>query len=125
MDKKLLLGMWRYLLPVPPQIWRGEVERNTKGGILAIKFMSQDHHRIRDMVVRELPRYSRPIPPLWIAKQLDLPLERVTAILDELERGMTFLHRNPLGEVAWAYPVTVDTTPHQVTFSSGEKLYAA
>jgi hypothetical protein len=125
MDKKLLLGMWRYLLPVPPQIWRGEVERSAEGGMRAIKFMSQDHHRIRDLVVRELPRYGRPIPPRWIAERFDLPLERVTAILDELERGMTFLFRNPLGEVAWAYPVTVDTTPHQVTFSSGEKIYAA
>ena len=38
---------------------------------------------------------------------------------------MTFLFRNPLGEVTWAYPVTVDTTPHPITFSSGEKLYGA
>ena len=38
---------------------------------------------------------------------------------------MTFLFRNPAGDVTWAYPVTVDQTPHQVTFSSGEKLYAA
>jgi hypothetical protein len=125
MDKKPLLGMWRYLLPVPPQVWCGEVERSAEGGIREIKFMSQDHHRIRDLVVRELPRYGRPIPPLWIAKRFDLPLERVTAILEELERGMTFLFRNLLGEVVWAYPVTVDTTPHQVTFSLGEKIYAA
>ena len=125
MNKNLLLGMWRYLLPVPPRIWNGEVQRSAEGGIQAIKFMSADHHRVRDLVVRELPRYGRPIPPGWIAAQLGLPLERVTVILDELERGMTFLFRNPLGEVAWAYPVTVDTTPHLVTFSSGEKLYAA
>jgi hypothetical protein len=125
MDKNLLLGMWRYLLPIPPQIWRGEVERSAEGGIRRIRFLSEDHHRIRDLVVRELPRYARPIPPAWITTQLGLPLERVSAILDELERGLTFLFRNPQGEVTWAYPVTVDETPHRVTFSSGEKLYAA
>ena len=125
MNKRLLLGLWRYLLPVPPQVWRGEVERTAEGGIRALRFMSEDHHRVRDLVVRELPRCGRPIPPGWIAEQLQLPLGQVTAILDELERGMTFLFRNPQGEVAWAYPVTVDETPHRVTFSSGEKLYAA
>ena len=125
MDKKLLLGLWRYLLPVPPRIWRGQVDQSAAGGTNALKFMSADHHRIRNLVVRELPRYGRPIPPGWIAGQLNLPLEKVNAILEELERGMTFLFRNPQGEVAWAYPLTVDKTPHQVTFSSGEKLYAA
>ena len=47
------------------------------------------------------------------------------AILDDLEKRMTFLYRNPQGCVTWAYPVTVDRTPHRVEFSSGEKLYAA
>jgi hypothetical protein len=38
---------------------------------------------------------------------------------------MTFLFRNEQGSVTWAYPVTVDQTPHRVTFSSGEQVYAA
>jgi len=38
---------------------------------------------------------------------------------------MTFLFRNKEGEVVWAYPVTVDKTPHHLTFSTGEQLYAA
>jgi hypothetical protein len=38
---------------------------------------------------------------------------------------MTFLFRNEQGAVAWAYPVTVDRTPHYVTFSTGEQVYAA
>jgi len=38
---------------------------------------------------------------------------------------MTYLYRNARGEVTWAYPVTVDHTPHRVTFSSGEQIYAA
>ena len=29
------------------------------------------------------------------------------------------------GAVTWAYPVTVDQTPHHLTFNTGEKIYAA
>jgi hypothetical protein len=32
---------------------------------------------------------------------------------------------NDQGEVSWAFPVTVETTPHKMGFSSGERLYAA
>ena len=49
----------------------------------------------------------------------------VTEILDDLERNLTYLYRNPEGMVAWAYPVTVDQTPHALTFSTGERLFAA
>ena len=87
--------------------------------------MSEEHHRVRDFVVRELPRVGAPLTPEFIAQQLGLSLVRVVALLDELEQNMTYLFRNEEGAVAWAYPVTVDRTPHRVTFSSGEQVYAA
>jgi hypothetical protein len=46
-------------------------------------------------------------------------------MLQDLERRLTFLWRNSDGQVIWAYPVTVETTPHAVTFHTGEQLYAA
>ena len=91
----------------------------------SLDFMSDDHHRVRNFVVSELPRAGKALPPAAIASRLDLTLEQVIKILDDLERHLVFLFRNPQGEVAWAYPVTVDQTPHRVTFSSGEKIYAA
>jgi hypothetical protein len=87
--------------------------------------MTPDHQLVRDFVVREMPRLNAPISPETIAAEVHLPLERVRSILDELEHAMTFLFRNGTSAVTWAYPVTVDPTPHQVTFNSGEKLYAA
>ena len=87
--------------------------------------MTADHHRVRNFVVSELPRAAAPLSPELIAARLELPLTGVVAILDDLEKHMTFLFRNPQGAVEWAYPVTVARTPHKVTFSSGEKLYAA
>ena len=86
--------------------------------------MSKDHHRIRDFVVLELPRASAPLPPEEIARALDLPLRRVQEILIELEEHLTFLFRNERGEVTWAYPVTVDETPHHARFSTGEEAYS-
>ena len=87
--------------------------------------MGEDHHRVRDFVVREIPRYDKPLSPETIADTLAIPLPRVQIILDELEQGMTFLFRNTEGAVAWAYPVTADETPHHVTFSTGEQVHAA
>jgi hypothetical protein len=120
MDDRLLLGLWRCVLPVPPQVWQRAVK-----GDAQLDFMGVDHHRVRNLVVRELPRKGEPLTPEWIGRELDLSLPQVVEILDELERNMTFLFRNPEGAVTWAYPVTVDKTPHQVTFSTGEKIYSA
>jgi hypothetical protein len=87
--------------------------------------MSKEHHLVRNFVVREMPIAGEPLSPDYIAQKLDLPLERTKAILGELEKHMTFLFRNEQGAVIWAYPVTVERTPHHITFSTGEELYAA
>jgi hypothetical protein len=125
MNKNLLLGLWKYLLRIPRSIWQGEVARNAEKGRSRISFMSADHHKIRDFVVLELPRRGTPIAPEDIARGVELPLQRTREILDELEKGMTFLFRNAKGEVAWAYPVTAEPTPHRMRFSRGEQIYAA
>jgi hypothetical protein len=122
MNNSLMLGVWRIMINLPPALWKRELAKETQSDLA---FMTSDHHLVRDFVVREMPRLNMPLSPETIAEQLHLPLVHVRSILDELEHAMTFLFRNPAGAVTWAYPVTVDQTPHQVTFSSGEKLYAA
>jgi hypothetical protein len=123
MNNTVLLGVWRIMISMPPELWQSQLDKMKGGRDLA--FMTADHQRVRDFVVRELPHFNQPLPPELIAAELQLPLERVVILLDELERNKTFLFRNEAGAVTWAYPVTVDKTPHRVTFSSGEKLYAA
>jgi len=54
-----------------------------------------------------------------------MPMERVKSILEELERKLFFLVRNEQGAVSWAYPMTVETTPHKLSLASGERLYGA
>jgi hypothetical protein len=125
MNDSLLLGLWRCLLPLPPAVWKGEVSKGAQDTVRRLGFMSEEHHLVRDFVVRELPRLGQPLSPGFIAQELELPEARVVALLDELEKNMTFLFRDQEGAVTWAYPVTVDRTPHRVTFSTGEQVYAA
>ncbi len=125
MNKSLLLGWGRLLLRIPGPIWQQEIARSARAREKSLAFMTPDHHRVRDFVVRELPCIAGPIPPETIAERLDLEQEHVNSILDELEQRLTFLYRNEQGAVAWAYPVTVVPTPHQVSFSTGEQIYAA
>jgi hypothetical protein len=90
-----------------------------------LEFMSEEHHSVRNYVVKEIPRIGESIPPERIAEDLELTEERVIPILDELEKHMTFLFRDENGAVEWAYPVTVADTPHKITFNTGEKINAA
>ena len=125
MNKRLLLGLGRLMLPIPRSIWQRQVAQSEQGGHSSLGFMTEEHHRVRDFAVIELPRAGAPLSPELIAERFHLSVERVNVILDELEKHMTFLFRNEHGGVTWAYPVTVEHTPHRVTFSTGERVYAA
>lgn len=99
-----------------------EIPKNTEA---ELAFMSSEHHLVRNFIVRELPKIKKPLSPEFISEKLRLPVELVKDILDEFEKNLTFLFRNKQGSVVWAYPVTLDKTPHYATFSTGENLYAA
>jgi hypothetical protein len=120
LDDSLLLGVWRYLVPIPRPVWQSQVRGDAELG-----FMSEAHHAVRDLAVLEIPRVGEPLTPEFVAQALDLSPPQVVSILDDLEAHKTFLFRDERGAVTWAYPVTVDQTPHRVTFSTGERVYAA
>ncbi len=125
MGNKIMMGMWRYLINVPDFMWRRQIPRAEKKFSSHLQFMSDEHRLVHHFAVRELPFAGKPLSPAYTAEKLALPLERVKDILDDLERHMTFLFRNREGEVVWAYPVTVEKTPHRITFDTGEEIYAA
>ena len=125
MGNNMLLGLGQWMVPIPPLFWHRRVARGARHLRASLAFMSPEHHLVRDFVVRELPHLGIPIPPDLIAQKLNLPFVQVQAILDDLERHMTFLFRNEDGEVAWAYPVTVESTPHRLSLSTGGQVNAA
>jgi hypothetical protein len=125
MGNKLLAGVWRYLIGVPPFLWEKQIQK-ARGKVKAsTRFMTPDHRRVHHFVVRELARTGVPVSPEQAAKELDLPMDQIKGILQDLEKHLTFLVRNDQGQVVWAYPCTVEKTPHFITFDSGEQLYAA
>ena len=125
MSNKMMSGLWRFMLMIPPSLWEKQVAKAGKRMEASLGFMSEEHRLVHHCVVRELPLVGEPLPPEYVADKLDLSVDRVNGILDELEKHMTFLFRNIEGKVIWAYPVTIEPTPHHVTFSTGEQLYAA
>ena len=125
MSKKLMLGLWRYIINIPPSLWEKQISKAKKKLDTEYGFLSEEHHSVHHFVVRELPYVGKPLPPESVADRLGIPVDRVRTILGDLEEGMTFLFRNNNGDVVWAYPVTVHKTPHRISFNTGEELYAA
>lgn len=125
MGEYILFGQDCQISEIPRQMWEGHFAGAPDHSKHRLSFMSEDHHRVRYFVVRELPTHGAPIEPEMISRALQLPLEQVGVILDQLEKNLVFLVRDEKGAVAWAFPVTVQPTPHRLEFSSGEQTYAA
>ncbi len=125
MDDSVLVGRGNEITKIPRQDWEDEIFASAKELAAALSFMTEEHHRVRNFVVREMALRCEPLLPEIIARELNLSTDRAKVILDDLEKHLTFLFRDQRGAVTWAYPVTVDATPHHVKFISGEKLYAA
>lgn len=125
MKNKIMLGLWRYILNVPPSLWEKQISAGKRKIEKIYSSIPDTYRTVHHFVVRELPYAGEPLTPEFISKRLDLTDDAVKAALDYLEEHMTFLYRNESGNVVWAYPVTVAKTPHKITFSTGEKLYAA
>jgi hypothetical protein len=125
MNDTILLGQGTEILAVPRTEWEKHLAEVPQHMQARLSFMSEAHHAVRYFTVRELARHGAPLTPDFIAGELDLPLDRTQALLDDLEQHLFFLARDEMGAVAWAYPVTVDATPHRLTFSTGERLNAA
>ena len=125
MKETILTGRGPSIKETPRTEWERSLSEIPRHFDARLSFMSKEHHLVRNFVVKEMPITGGPLSPGHIARKLSLPLKRAITILAELERNMTFLFRNEAGAVIWAYPVTVEKTPHHLTFSTGEQLYAA
>ncbi len=125
MKETILLGRDQKILEFPLATWKQHLAQIPQHSQLRLSFMTETHHQIRYFVVKEMVYLQKPLGPEFISEKLNLPGELVKSILDELEKKLFFLVRDERGAVAWAYPVTVEPTPHKIDFSSGEQLYGA
>ncbi len=112
------------MIPVPAVVWHRMVRANARKVSDTLRFMTPEHHRVRDFAVDRLWRSGAPLPPHEIAESLHLAPGRVGEILDDLEKHLMFLFRSSGPEVTWAYPVTVEETVHRAVASTGEQAYS-
>ena len=103
MNKNLIFGFWKHLIPVPHRVWQSVVARGAKQSRATLAFMTPDHHKVRDFVVLELPKTGAPLSAETIASRVALPLLHTQQIIAELEKHMTFLFTNS-GE-RWPGPI--------------------
>ena len=126
MKDVILIGRRETMLEVPAEKWRKHLAQARHHTAAALGFMTSNHHLVRNFAVSELARnQGQPLRPADIANRLNLPFSLVTAILEDLQRNLFFLVRNNAGQINWAFPVTCATTPHRLSFSSGERVFAA
>ena len=125
MEEKVLLGRGKEILEISETTWKGHLSEVPEHSQEMLRFMTAQHHQIRYFAVSELIKTGKPLSPGFISEKLGIPFDRVKAILDELEKKLFFLARDEQGAVIWAYPVTVEATPHRLNFSTGERLYGA
>jgi hypothetical protein len=125
MEEKILLGRDQLILEIPQATWKQHLTQVPQHSQARLSFMTDAHHQVRYFVVREMVIRQKSVEPEFISEILEMPLEQVKLILEELERKLFFLVRDEQDAVAWAYPVTVETTPHRLNFSTGERLFGA
>ena len=123
-SETILTGRGSEMTEMPRTTWECQLAAAPESMAKRLAFMSEDHHRVRDFAVLELARAGAPLAPETIAEALDLAVPRVVSILEELEAHLTFVFRGDRRVVTWAYPVTVDETPHHASFSTGEEAYS-
>jgi hypothetical protein len=124
-EDTILIGRGTGLSRIPRSSWEEGLLSAPQRIQARLAFMSEDHHSVRNYAVRELPRACAPISPATLSEALGIPLSRTLDVLEDLERHLFFLVRNKDGNVSWAFPFTVETTGHNLVFSTGERLDAA
>lgn len=120
----ILVGRGGELVTAPASNWLAALNERSPQTREKLR-LSGDARQIREYVVRELPRFGKPLPPRQIAEDLALARSVVVHVLEELERRLFFLVRNQDGDVAWAFPVAAAPTPHQLLFDTGERINGA
>ena len=121
----LLIRLPRFGLRVPQLLWRRVIGAEAKRSGRNLEWFTPEHHRVRDFVVTEIAATGAAVNSEVLGRATGLGERRLAEILDQLEKGMTFLYRTAGTEVDWAYPVTAEDTGHRIRLDSGERFFAA
>jgi hypothetical protein len=121
----LLVRLKRFGFRVPQLLWQRVISAEAKRSGRSLEWFTPEHHRVRDLAVTTIAATGAPVSPEELANASGVGEDRLAVVLDELERGKTFLYRTGGRAIDWAYPVTAEDTGHRIRLDSGERFFAA
>jgi len=93
MPETVWVGRERQIIEISRKDWEQGLAVRSQYIWDRCAFMSDEHHLVRNFVVKELPKAGIPLSPEFIGQELHLPAVRVHSILADLEKRLTFLFR--------------------------------
>ncbi len=122
----VLIGRGNTIARIDEAAWKDAVTAHVVHMPQRLAFMTPAHHRVRNAAVLGLTRSGgRPLSMAQLAAAAGVDEADTRAIAAELERNLFFVVREGEDHVSWAFPVTVDRTPHRLTLDSGESVFGA
>lgn len=122
----VLTGHGKSIDRIDEAAWKDAVAAHVVHMPQRLAFMTPAHHRVRNAAVLGLTGSGgRPLSMAQLAAAAGVDEADTRAIAAELERNLFFVVRQGEDHVSWAFPVTVDRTPHRLVFGSGETVFGA
>jgi hypothetical protein len=75
MKNKLMLGLWRYTINVPPFLWEKHILKGKKKFEKEHRSLSREYRLVHHFVVRELPYLGKPLSPEFISGKLAMSID--------------------------------------------------
>jgi len=125
MKRKMYMGIWRFMLPLPLAISAKGVKRSVSGAKTKADLLSKEERKVHHFIVKQMAIAKEPITTEFIGEKLNISLNRVKDIVEKLEAMKTFCHRYNSQGINWAYPLAFEDTGHKMTVSTGEQFFAA
>ena len=124
-DRKMLMGIGRFMIPIPQVISNRGLEKGASGARAKAELLSEEERQAHYFVVKKMAVAKEPITAELVSEELGIEVNRVEEIIDKLEGMKTFLYRSDSKGITWAYPLSLDNTGHEISASTGERFFAA
>ncbi len=125
MKRKMYMGIWRFMLPLPMAISAKGVKRSVSGAETKADLLSKEERKVHHFIVKQMAIAKEPITTEFIGEKLNISLNRGKDIVEKLEAMKTFCYRSDSQGINWAYPLSLENTGHKMTVSTGEQFFAA
>ncbi len=125
MKRKMYMGIWRFMLPLPLAISAQGLKRGVSGAKTKADLLSKEERKAHHFIVKQMAIAKESITAEFIGEKLTISLNRVKDIVEKLEAMKTFCYRSDSQGINWAYPLSFENTGHRMTVSTGEQFFAA